>query len=102
MQYIESNPVRASMVEHPGEYTWSSYSYNACGQVSFSLKAHPLYIALGRNSEERYEAYRELFSVVLGRSYFKDKIEEVTKRQVRVGQSGRPTGLLVQEQEGMY
>ena len=40
--------------------------------------------------------------VVLGRSYFKDKIEEVTKRQVRVGRSGRPTGLLVQEQECVY
>ncbi len=36
MQYIESNPVRASMVEHPGDYRWSSYSYNAYGRTSFN------------------------------------------------------------------
>ena len=117
MQYIESNPVRASMVEHPGEYKWSSYSDNAYGRLSFNLKPHPLYISLGNSSEQRREVYRELFSVildkeslhdirdslnhelVLGRSYFKDKIEEMTKRQVRLGQPGRPR---VEEEEGLY
>ena len=29
MRYIELNPVRAKMVEHPGEYPWSSYQANA-------------------------------------------------------------------------
>jgi len=28
--------------------------------------------------------------LVLGRSYFKDKIEEMTKRQTRLGQPGKP------------
>lgn len=117
MRYIESNPVRASMVEHPGEYKWSSYSDNAYGRLSFNLKQHPLYLSLGTNLEQRYKAYRELFSVildkeslhdirdslnhelVLGRSYFKDKIEEMTQRQVRLGQAGRPR---IEEEEGMY
>ena len=117
MQYIESNPVRASMVEHPGEYKWSSYSDNAYGRSSFDLKPHPLYLSLGNSLEQRFEAYRELFNIildkeslhdirdslnhelVLGRSYFKDKIEEVAKRQVRLGQPGRPR---VEEEEGIY
>ena len=28
MRYIELNPVRAGMVQHPGEYRWSSYNGN--------------------------------------------------------------------------
>ena len=27
-RYIELNPVRAAMVAHPAEYTWSSYQHN--------------------------------------------------------------------------
>ena len=29
MRYIEMNPVRANMVQHPAEYAWSSYASNA-------------------------------------------------------------------------
>ena len=29
MSYIELNPARARMVEHPGEYKWPSYQANA-------------------------------------------------------------------------
>jgi len=36
---------------------------------------------------------------VLGRSYFKDKIEEMTNRQTRLGQPGRPGA---EEEEGTY
>jgi putative transposase len=48
MRYIEMNPVRAGMVEHPGEYRWSSYSANADGESNVILTMHPLYKALGR------------------------------------------------------
>ena len=37
--------------------------------------------------------------LVLGRSYFKDKIEEITQRQTRIGQAGRPRA---EEVEGVY
>ncbi len=30
-RYIEMNPVVASMVEHPGDYRWSSYRANSAG-----------------------------------------------------------------------
>ena len=32
-RYIELNPVRAAMVEHPGMYRWSSYRVNAQGEA---------------------------------------------------------------------
>src|SRR5437879_9437410 len=33
-RYIKLNPVRASMVIHPGDYPWSSYRNNALGEAA--------------------------------------------------------------------
>jgi putative transposase len=103
MRYIELNPIRANMVEHPGEYKWSSYHANAQGEPDALIECHPIYNQLGSSPEIRQAAYRELFrhhidkdtlhdireslnhELVLGNSYFKDKIEEMTKRQTRLG-----------------
>jgi len=117
MRYIEMNPVRAGMINHPGEYRWSSYSMNAQGKFNALIQPHPLYQSLGKTLEERIYAYRELFQshlnsedihdirealnqqLVLGREDFKDKIEEMTNRQTRQGQSGRPR---IEEPQGIY
>lgn len=66
----------------------------------------------------RQEAYRELFrhhvddemlyeireslnhELVLGRSYFKDQIEELTNRQTRLGVPGRPG--MVEDEQSVY
>ena len=82
------------MVGHPGEYKWSSYHANAQGKTDALIESHPIYNQLGSLEEIRQEAYRELFrhhinndtlhdirdalnhELVLGRSYFKDKIKE--------------------------
>jgi len=47
-RYIEMNPIRAGMVEHPAEYRRSSYRANAQGEFSALRCPHPLYEALGR------------------------------------------------------
>jgi len=117
MRYIELNPVRANMVEHPGEYRWSSYTANAQGEFTSVLTPHPLYLALDPDSPAREHAYRELFryhldtdtlheirkalnhELVLGRSYFKEKIERMTSRQTELGQPGRPR---IEEECGIY
>lgn len=117
MRYIEMNPVRANMVNHPGEYKWSSYSANVTNETDYLLEEHPVYMALGESTEERQVAYRELFrhhidnetlheiresvnhELVLRRSNFKDKIEEITNRQTRLGMPGRPR---VEEEQGIY
>jgi len=59
-RYIELNPVRAGMVEAPGHYRWTSYHANATGRSDAVLTPHPLYLALGRDPEERREIYRNL------------------------------------------
>lgn len=119
MRYIELNPVRADMVEHPGEYKWSSYAANAQGYENILIHDHPIYTALGLADSQRQSAYRELFrnhmgndaihdirdalnhELVLGRSYFKDKIETMTQRQTRLGKAGRPV-CGVEEVDSVY
>jgi putative transposase len=107
-RYIELNPVRARMVERPGDYRWSSYAYNALGRFDPYLTPHPVYLRLGNHPEERRHAYSGLFppgldedllktirealdqELVLGSERFKDVIEATQKRRARPGKSGRP------------
>ena len=107
-RYIEMNPVRAGIVEHPGEYRWSSYQVNGQGRSSDLLSPHPLYLSLGRTDTERQTAYRELFryelesgeidkirkatngNFALGNNRFKEEISEMLGRRVTPGKAGRP------------
>ena len=99
-RYIELNPVRAAMVEHPVEYPWSSYQGNAIGKVIELLTSHDCYAALAQTNIERQASYRELFkhhipeltlkeirdatnkAWVLGDNRFKEQIEQRTGRRV--------------------
>jgi len=108
MRYIELNPVRAGLVQHPGGYRWSSYRRNGFGRSNQLIQPHLLYDKLGASDLARQRAYRELFThhidpttlhdirealnqeLVLGREDFKDKIERTLERQARRGKSGRP------------
>ncbi len=99
-RYIELNPSRACMVEHPSEYSWSSYRYNALGEIDLNITPHSEYLSLGTFSIERQTAYRDLFNAhitdktideirsstnkawVLGSQYFKDQIAEKLTREV--------------------
>ncbi len=60
-RYIELNPVRAGMVDHPRAYRWSSYRAHADGAAAALLGEHAIYRALGRGGEARRKAYRALF-----------------------------------------
>jgi putative transposase len=115
MRYIEMNPVRAGMVDHPASYRWSSFHANARGAHDPLLTSHELYVALGRDPAGRQFAYRELFSggleagvvheiremlnqeLVLGREDFRDRILQMTQRQVRRGRDGRPPQVATEE-----
>ena len=117
MRYIEMNPVRADMVEHPGDYMWSSYLSNAQDKPNPLIEKHPVYCSLGITDAEQQIQYRHLFEqyigietlndirealnheLVFGRSHFKYKIEEITQRQTRKGQAGRPK---VEEETAVY
>ncbi|MCD6150100.1 MAG: transposase [Deltaproteobacteria bacterium] len=60
-RYIELNPVRAGMVDHPGNYPWSSFGCNAMGKSDDVVVPHDLYLHLGKDSLAVQEAYLELF-----------------------------------------
>jgi putative transposase len=60
-RYIELNPVRAGMVEHPAQHGWSSYRNHAEGAGDDVVTAHELVERLGREPPERRAAYRALF-----------------------------------------
>ena len=59
-RYIELNPVRAHIVEHPIDYRWSSYSANAEGQPNSLITRHSVYLALGTTGPTRRRKYRAL------------------------------------------
>jgi putative transposase len=61
MRYIELNPVRAGLVEHPERYPWSSHRANAFGVFDPLVRAHPLYRTLGATPANRRAAYLALF-----------------------------------------
>ncbi|MFT5137083.1 MAG: putative transposase [Arenicella sp.] len=48
------------MVQHPGEYRWSSYGVNAQGDTSDLVTLHDSYLALGGVADSRYRAYRSV------------------------------------------
>jgi putative transposase len=108
-RYIELNPVRAEIVDHPGEYRWSSFGANGQGDQSDLLTPHFNYKSLGQTDEQRQMAYRELFrqqldlgiideirsntngNFALGNNRFKAQIAEVLGRRVAPGAPGRPS-----------
>ena len=62
-RYIELNPVRAKMVSHPSEYTWSSYQFNGMQKPIKLITPHDLYIELGSTPELRAKQYQTLFEL---------------------------------------
>lgn len=107
-RYIELNPVRAQMVEHPADYPWSSYRPNAQGHHCTWLSPHLCYLDLGHVPEQRQSAYRELFrhelepgmidrirrstngNYVLGSDRFSEQVAAMLARRVVPGKPGRP------------
>ncbi len=107
-RYIELNPVRAGMVETPGEYRWSSFRANALGEDDCLLRPHSIYKGLGQTGKERQAAYKELFNDALepeladeirqvtngnftfGSKEFKKEMSSKLGRRVTSGKPGRP------------
>lgn len=108
-RYIELNPVRAGMAEHPADYVWSSYRANGQGETNLVITPHEQYIALGNSRQERQRVYRDLFrghmepslvkeiraatngNYVLGNDRFRDEVATILGKRVSPGLPGRPT-----------
>jgi putative transposase len=107
-RYIELNPVRAQMVEHPSMYHWSSYQHYAGGKNIGCLTPHNLYLNLGHNCESRQRAYQNFITAELhpeeltmmrqcfrhnyplGSSQFRIEMEHLLGRRFGKCNPGRP------------
>jgi REP-associated tyrosine transposase len=106
-RYIEMNPVRAGMVQMPGDYRWTSYRFRALGEANRLLDEDPWYEGLGKDRPERCQAYRGWMESdpgagewdairdatqkgqVIGKKKFQDEIEAMLGHRIS-GQRGRP------------
>ena len=119
-RYIELNPVRAGMVEHPADYRWSSYRANAQGEENALVQPHERYRALGTTDTERKAAYRELFrheldpgmidairtatngNFALGDNRFAEQVAATLGRRVVPGKPGRPMNVPEPESGSLF
>jgi putative transposase len=108
MWYIELNPVRAGVVEQPGDYRWSSFGYNGLGKPDQMIREHGIYSALGVNPRVRQEGYRALFpsqleegvlaeireasqaGTLLSDESFRKRIEVAQQQRLTRARRGRP------------
>jgi len=107
-RYVELNPVRAGMVDHPAAYFWSSHAHYASGRANPLITEHWIYQGLGTTRDERQTAFRSLFDEpleqevvarirkavntdsALGSEEFMNAAEAQLGRSVRVPRRGRP------------
>ena len=103
MRYIELNPVRAGMVDHPGQYPWSSFRQNSSGAPGGLLSVHPEYDLLGRDREARRRAYLALFDLPMDDETLQEIRTHASKsralgskefRESISNQLGRPAGIV--------
>ena len=108
-RYIELNPVRASIVDAPGAYPWSSFGANALGHRGHLITPHPIFLALGPDEVNRRAAYLELFrgepepmeleeirtsanaGYALGNERFRKEMAVALGRRAGPGKPGRPS-----------
>jgi len=111
------NPVRAGMVEHPGDYKWSSYRVNAYAEKGSEISSHALYLNLSFDKDKRLESYRHLFqtdldndqlhvirrsiqfSMPVGDNRFVEEIERIVGRNIGYAKRGRS---MIKEEQGIY
>ncbi len=65
MRYINRNPIRAGMVEKPGDWQWSGYHFYAFGEPNPLLEPHPSFLMLGSNDAFREKSYRDFVEQLL-------------------------------------
>jgi len=107
-RYVELNPVRAGMVNEPGEYRWSSYRAKVGQDIEEWLDFDPYYMGLAHTKKKRADKYAEWIKdsipegelllirqslqrgQLTGSARFVDEVEEKIKRRVEFrGQGGR-------------
>ena len=90
-RYVELNPVRAGMVEHPSRYRWSSYAANVRADLPSFITPHPAFRALGIDEPRRAAAYQALCEEPLKPQTI-GEIRRATHSGHRMGEPRKPRG----------
>jgi putative transposase len=69
-KYLELAPVRSQLVEHPGEYEWSSYCVNAFGGHGKLLAPHRPYRKMAMQLPNHFAVYRRFLARPFNRNYY--------------------------------
>ena len=106
--YIETNPVKAGVVDLPELYRWSSYRFRAYGEESPVLDLDAWYKGLGVTPQERQLHYRQLVQNtipeptyklvkemtnkggIVGCNRFQEQIQKIIGRNIIFRPPGRP------------
>jgi len=83
-RYIELNPVRAALADHPASFRWSSYRHYALGANNPLVTAHELVLRLAIDESSRREAYSALFDEPLSAEAL-DNIRSCTNKGWAIG-----------------
>jgi putative transposase len=107
-RYIELNPVRAGITDHPAGFRWSSFHRNGLGRDDALITSHPAYQDLGKCAEARAENYRAIVNQgcasaeaheiremtsrhrAFGGRRFKQELESSHDRAMGIVKRGRP------------
>ncbi len=107
-RYIEMNPIRAGLVEFPGDYRWSSYRHNVGLEKHPLVTEHTAMWALGNTPFERQANYKKMFEIPLdeqattlirssvksglplGRGAWIQELAQQQNRRVVASRAGRP------------
>jgi len=107
-RYIESSPVWAGLVSHPGDYPNSSYLHHVGALIDPLISDHSLYWNLGNTPFQREAAYRQMAEQALtlkeigeftkatlngwplGSPKFKSGLEKQANRRIAPLKRGRP------------
>jgi putative transposase len=87
MRYLESNPVRAGLVDEPSAFRWSSCRHHVGLRVDPLITEHAVFWALGNTPFERQSAYRRLFEQGGGEEEIQ-AIRQATRRGWALGEPG--------------
>lgn len=107
-RYIDTNPLRAGLVESLADSRWSSYSHHAGIKADPMITDHLTYWSMGNTPFQREAAYRNLVEQpmneadrlavtlaiqqggVLGSLEFKQELGKLAGRTLERGKRGRP------------
>ena len=61
-RYIERNPIKSSLAEHPAGYAYSSFRYYGSGEEDDLITPSPAYLGLADSQDDRIAIYDEYVS----------------------------------------